>query len=125
MHVITGFCIIILVIATAILASFLFQNPNFSEKNQVQDQNLLIPFSMILISDNRPATKAFLEYYASQIAWMDSSILRCMLLVYPDDNPDAEQLCEDMSRQHEFFTACSVSAFYALLDKPEKNPEIF
>ena len=122
MHVITGFFIIILVIATAVLAGFLFQNP---EKNQIQDQNLLIPFSIILISDNLPATKAFLEYYASQIAWVDSSILRCMLLIYPDDNPDAEQLCEDMSRQHEFFTACSVSSFRALLDEQEKNPEIF
>lgn len=125
MHVITGFFIILLVIAIAVLVGFLFQNPDCPEKNQTQDQNLLTPFSLILISDDLPATKAFLEYYASQIAWMDSSILRCMLLIYPDHNFNAEQLCKDMSRQHEFFTACSVSAFHALLDQQGKNPEIF
>nr|MDE6729223.1 hypothetical protein [Oscillospiraceae bacterium] len=91
-------------------------------KPTAENQNLLMPFSVILVPDHLPATKAFLEYYASQIAWMDSSLLRCMILLYPDENPDAELLCRDMSREHEFFTACSVSQFREFLDAQQKNP---
>lgn len=116
MSVTVGFLIILLVIAAVMIFGTVFRKP--AEENQ----NLLMPFSVILVPDCLPATKAFLEYYASQIAWMDSSLLQYMLLLYPDNNPDAEMLCRDMSREHEVFTACSVSEFRAFLDAQQKNP---
>lgn len=116
MYVVTGFFVILLVIAVVMILGIVCRKP--AEENQ----NVLTPFSVILVPDHLPATRAFLEYYASQIAWMDSSLLRCMLLLYPDENQQAEQLCRDMSREHEFFTACSMSEFREFLDTQQKNP---
>ena len=116
MSVTAGFLIILLAIAAVMIFGAVFRKPT------AENQNPLMPFSVILVPDHRPATKAFLEYYASQIAWMDSSLLRCMILLYPDGDPEAEMLCRDMSREHEFFTACSVSQFREFLDAQQKNP---
>lgn len=118
MHVIAGFFVILLVIGASLLLGLLFARP------ASQNENKLVPFSVLLINDNLPATRAFLEYYASQIAWMDSEILKCMLLVYPEENTEAKILCEDMSREHEFFTASSVTDLHKMLDRKLKNLEI-
>ena len=75
----------------------------------------LIPFAVLPVPDGSPAARAFLERYAGQIAWMDSEILRCVFLVYPDDSPDAEILCTDMHRQYDFFSPVSLTEMLKIL----------
>lgn len=118
MYVIAGFFLILLVISVSLLLGFIFSKP------VSQNENKLTPFAILLVNNHLPATRAFLEYYASQIAWMDSDILKCMLLVYPEENSGAKTLCEDMSREHEFFTACSIIKLHTMLDDKLKNLEI-
>ena len=48
---------------------------------QTQEE-VLQPFAILPVPDGSPSTKALLHHYASQIAWMDEEILRCVLLVY-------------------------------------------
>ena len=118
MYVITGFFVILFVIAISLALGFIFSKP------VPQNENKLVPISILLIDNHLPSTKAFLEYYASQIAWMDSEILTCMLLVYPEQNAGVKMLCEDMSQEHDFFTACSITELHDMLDERLKNMEI-
>ncbi|MDE6657394.1 MAG: hypothetical protein K2J88_02290 [Oscillospiraceae bacterium] len=118
MSVVAEFFVILLVIAVSLLVAFIFSKPVQKTKNKLK------PFAILLITNHLPATKAFLEYYASQIAWMDSEILTCMFLVYPEENLNAKALCEDMSREHEFFIAYSMKELQNMLDGELKNLEI-
>ena len=87
-------------------------------------ENKLLPFAVLPVSDCSPSVKAFLEFYASQIAWMDSEILYTVLLVYPDDDSGIQKLCEEISRQYDFFTPVSLSEAKQILDSRVKISEI-
>ncbi len=75
----------------------------------------LLPFAVLPVPDGMPDTKAFLEFYASQIAWMDSDILTTVVLLYPEQDSSAKQLCTEISRQYDFFTVASLSEAQQLL----------
>lgn len=73
------------------------------------------PFAVLPVPDSTPDTEAFLRHYASQIAWMDTQILRCVLLVYHPEHTEACTLCQDMEREYDVYTAVSLSEMQALL----------
>ena len=85
----------------------------------------LSPFAVLPVPDSSPESKAFLKFYASQIAWMDSEILYTVLLIYPENSPDIQQLCEEFSLQYDFFEPVTLSQAKQLLDSNFKNSEIF
>ena len=89
-----------------------------------EDENQLLPFAVLPVSECSPSVKAFLEFYGAQIAWMDSEILYTVLLVYPDDNPDIQKLCEEISRQYDFFTPVSLPEAKRMLEASVKISEI-
>ena len=113
------FLFLFLILTAGSLAAFAF----FSESLPHEAQKL-IPFAVLPVPDSSPSSKAFLEFYASQIAWMDSEILYTVLLVYPENAPDVRQLCEEISRQYDFFTPLSLSQAKQLLESKMKNSEI-
>ena len=78
-------------------------------------ENKLSPFVMLPVPDASPSTKAFLEFYASQVAWMDSSVLQCIFLIWQDS--ETKDLCEDMSHQHDFFCPLSLPDAQEILKK--------
>ena len=57
-------------------------------------------FAILPVPEDTPAARAHLEHYASQIAWMDAEILRCVILV---NNPQTRSLCEELSRDYECY----------------------
>ncbi len=73
----------------------------------------LVPFAVLPVPDAEPDTKAFLEYYAGQLAWIDSGMLRSVILIY--DSPASEALCREMSRQYAFFCAMAFPEIQQLL----------
>lgn len=81
----------------------------------------LCPLAVLPVTDAAPSTRAFIERYASQIAWMDESILRCVLLVYPPEKPDVRALCDDLAREYDFFTAMSLPEAQKLLANRMQN----
>ena len=93
-----------LLIAVGAAALFALCSPSHGRAEETLRVIALLP-----VPDASPSTKAFLEHYASQVAWMDSAVLRCVLLVYPEQPEEIRALCEDMSREYEFFIAVSVS----------------
>lgn len=111
MYLLIGFAVILCMIAIGLVVSVRFARP------EQEHENRLTPFAVLMIANGSPSERAFLEYYASQMAWMDSSILKYMLLVYPDELAEAKHLCKDMSREYAFFTAVSLSELHALLNR--------
>jgi len=89
-----------------------------------EPEQKLIPFAVLPVPDGTPSTRAFLEFYASQIAWMDSEILTTVLLIYPENQNQAESLCIEISRQYDFFTPVSLSQAQKILADRLKK-EIF
>ncbi len=79
------------------------------------EEQTLVPFAVMPVTNAEPSTKAFLELYAGQIAWMDSSMLRSVILVYEDENHDAAALCQELSRQYDFFSCMSLCSVQNLL----------
>lgn len=96
----------------------------FFARSLPETKNVLTPFAVLPVADSSPSTKAFLEFYASQIAWMDSEILYTVLLVYPENHPAVQELCEEISRQYDFFSPVSLSQAEYLLQSKLKNSEI-
>ena len=96
----------------------------FFARSLPQSENSLTPFAVLPVADASPSTKAFLEFYASQIAWMDSEILYTVLLVYPENYPAVQELCEDISRQYDFFSPVSLPQAEQILRIKLKNSEI-
>lgn len=76
----------------------------------------LSPFCIVPVHCGDAATKAFLELLGGQIAWMDSSVLRSAVLMYPDEDAQAASLCEEMARQYDFFSCMSLRQAQALLE---------
>ena len=89
-----------------------------------ESEKPILPFAVLPVSECSPSMKAFLEFYASQIAWMDSEILYTVLLVWPDNNLEIRKLCEELSRQYDFFTSVSLSEAKDILDARVKISEI-
>ncbi len=61
-------------------------------------------FAILPVPEDTPSARAHLEHYASQIAWMDAEILRCVILV---SNPQSRDLCEELSRDYECYRTMS------------------
>ena len=70
-------------------------------------------FAMLPVPDSAPATRAFLEYYASQIVWMDAAVLRCVILVA---NEESLPLCQELARDYPCYTAMTLVQARAFLD---------
>ncbi len=88
----------------------------------------LVPFSVLPVQEASPSVRAHLELLAGQIAWMDSAVMQSMVLVYPDGNAEAAELCREMARQYAFFSCMSLTETQQLLTArmqaaqvPEKN----
>ncbi|MBQ8928457.1 MAG: hypothetical protein IJ055_09345 [Oscillospiraceae bacterium] len=77
----------------------------------------ILPYAVLTVREAAPSDKAYLEQYAAQLAWMDASVLHTVLLVYPDEREDVRALCEELRRQYDFFTVCSLGQAHALLDR--------
>lgn len=71
-------------------------------------------FAVLPVPENTPSARAFLEHYASQIAWMDAKVLRCVILV---SIPETHALCEELARDYECYTAMTLGEVQALLAK--------
>lgn len=97
--------ILLLGIGAAILAA-LFFTPD-SEPAQVPEA-----FAFLPVPEDTPHMRAFLEYYASQISWMDASVLRCVVLV---SSPQSAALCADLARDYPCFAAMSPEEAQQLL----------
>ncbi len=113
------YILLFLLLLAGSLAAFAFFAKSLPEK-----ENQFLPFAMLPVSDSSPAARAFLEFYASQIAWMDSEILSVVLLVYPEEEPEIRALCEDMGREYDFFAPVSLSQAEKFLETKLKKSEI-
>ncbi len=111
--------IFFLLICAGLLISVFFCRP------LPRNENPLTPIAILPVTDASPSTKAFLEFYASQIAWMDSEILHTVLLIYPENSPSVQELCQEISRQYDFFSPVSFPQMENLLLAKLKNSEIF
>ncbi len=80
------------------------------------DEGVLAPFCVVPVGSASASNKAFLELLAGQIAWMDSSVLRSVVLMYPDADTQAASLCAEMARQYDFFSCMSLTQAQALLE---------
>ncbi len=75
----------------------------------------LVPFCVLPVQNAKAATKAFLELFAGQTAWMDSSVLQCVVLMYRDGDAETAAMCEEIARQYDFFSCMSLSEAQKLL----------
>ncbi len=90
----------------------------------------LVPFTVLPVRNAEPSTAAFLELFAGQVAWMDSSVLQCVVLVHPDSDEETASLCRELARQYDLFTSMSLHEAQTLLanrlelwESCEKNSE--
>ncbi len=88
-------CILLLCIGIAVLITLL-STPDCEHMENPE------AFAVLPVPEDTPHVRAFLEFYASQIAWMDASVLRCVILVY---NPQTQALCEDLARDYACYQA--------------------
>ncbi len=100
---------LLLIVCAALVIALLSGKPETPEER-------LLPVAVLPVPDGKPSTRAFLEHLASQVAWMDTNVLRCVLLVYPEHAPDIQALCEEMEREYAFYTAISLPDVHRLLD---------
>lgn len=82
---------------------------------QIGQPASLVPFTVLPVTDAAPSTKAFLELFAGQVSWMDSSVLQCVVLVHPDGDENTAELCRELARQYDFFTCMSLTQAQGLL----------
>lgn len=76
-------------------------------------------YAVLPVPEDTPHVRAFLEYYASQISWMDAAVLRCVILVY---NPGTEALCRDMARDYACYQAMPPEELHTLLMQQMQQP---
>ncbi len=79
------------------------------------ETGILAPFCILPVAHASPSVRAFLERYAAQTAWMDVSVLHSVILVYPDEDAEAAQLCQELAGQYDFFSDMSHSQMQAFL----------
>ena len=82
----------------------------------VQPMQTLVPFSVLPVHDALPATEAYLELLAGQIAWMDSAVMQSMVLVFQDDDTETAELCRKIAQQYDFFTCMTLTQAKELLE---------
>ena len=82
-----------------------------------ETKETLIPFAVLPVPDAMPSTKAFLRHLASQLAWMDAEVLRCVILIYPPENETIHELCQEMARDYSIYSVRSLAEIHDLLDK--------
>ncbi len=98
-----------IVVGGAIVCSLLFPTAGRDETN------VILPFSVVSVPNSSPSTRAFLERLAGQAAWMDSSLMHCLILVYRDGETETAALCEELCRQYDFLMMLELSAFEELM----------
>ena len=101
--------VLLLIVCAALVIALLSGKPETPEER-------LLPVAVLPVPDGKPSTRAFLEHLASQVAWMDSNVLRCVLLIYPEQSPEIRALCEEMEREYAFYTAMSLPDVHDLLN---------
>ena len=82
-----------------------------------EQQETLVPFAVLPVPNATPETQAFLRHLASQLAWMDAEVLRCVILVYPPENKTIQELCQEMAREYSLYSVRSLSEVHQLLDE--------
>jgi hypothetical protein len=83
-------CLVLLIIGIAVLTA-LFFTPDIEEADSPQ------AFAFLPVPEDSPHVRAFLEFYASQILWMDASVLQCVILI---STPQTQELCTDLARDY-------------------------
>jgi hypothetical protein len=68
-------------------------------------------FAVLPVPEDTPHVRAFLEFYASQVSWMDASVLRCVILV---GNAQTQGLCEELAQNHACYQAMTLTEVQAL-----------
>lgn len=101
---------VLLLMAVGGLLAYVICSPT-----QIGQPASLVPFTILPVTDAAPSTKAFLELFAGQVSWMDSSVLQCVMLVHPDGDEETAELCRELARQYDFFTCMSLSQAQRLL----------
>ena len=97
--------LLLLGIGAAILAALL--SVNISE-----DSGQPAAVAVLPVPEDTPSARAFLEYYASQISWMDARILHCVILVGTEQTMP---LCRELARDYSCFAAMSLPDVQAFL----------
>ena len=82
-----------------------------------ETKETLIPFAILPVPDAMPSTQAFLRHLASQLAWMDTEVLRCVILIYPPENESIQELCQEMAREYSVYSVRSLAEIHDLIDK--------
>ena len=82
--------------------------------NGEQDVEHTEAFAILPVPENTPKARAFLEHYASQIMWMDASVLRCVVLV---NTPETRGLCEELAREYGCYQTMTMQEVEALLEE--------
>ncbi len=90
---------------------------------KIQQPELLAPFAVLPIRNADASTRAFLELFAGQVAWMDSSVLHSVILMYADEDAQTAQMCAEIAQQYDFFTCMSLSEVQRLLELRMEIPE--
>ena len=108
-------CILLLVIGTAVLLALL---------STTDGENVESPaaFAFLPVPEDTPHVRAFLEFYASQISWMDASVLRCVILV---GNPQTAELCRDMAQNYACYQAMPLEEVQAFLARQCAGEDTF
>ena len=91
-------CLFLLIIGIAVLTA-LFLTPDNETAESPQ------AFAFLPVPEDSPHVRAFLEFYASQISWMDASVLQCVILV---STPQTQALCADLARDYACYAAMTL-----------------
>ena len=77
-------------------------------------------FAVLPVPEDTPHVRAFLEFYASQVSWMDASVLRCVILV---GNAQTQALCEELAQNHACYQAMTLAEVQALTAQRCESPK--
>ena len=69
-------------------------------------------FAVLPVPESSPSARAFLEYYASQVSWMDAQVLQCVILI---GTQESYPLCEEFAREYACFAAMTLAEAQAYL----------
>ena len=112
--VVIGSILLLCVVMAAVLSAF---SPDGSEHVENPEA-----FAVLPVPEDTPHVRAFLEFYASQISWMDASVLRCVILV---GNPQTAELCRDMAQNYACYQAMPLEEVQAFLARQCAGEDTF
>ncbi len=104
-----------IVLFAAFFALLLFMLLHSHRRQETEGK--LSPFTILPVPYSDASVRAFLELVAGQLAWMDSSVMQCLLLIHRDDDTETAKLCEEICRQYDFISCMPLSEAKALLSK--------